>query len=184
MTSKAREVLDDCRLALEILEEEKDLRRWRLTWFAAITLARAVGHVLDKVDARSDPELNVLSREAYKRWNGMAPEHEIFREFIDKERNSIVKEYQFNVHPTDEVQVALMTTLRPVGGGPDIRHAEVFPIADNIYRPILGGYREGDDARDVLSEAIVWWENELGLLEAKLRERKGSTEPLAKGAAR
>jgi hypothetical protein len=172
MTRRTREALDDCRLALVMLEEETDLRRWRLIWFGAVTLTRTVGQILDKVDAKLDPELNKLSREAYKRWNSTAPEHEIFREFIDKERNTIVKEYQFNIHPSEEVHVALMETYRPVTGGEEIKEAAVFPIGDNIYRPILDGYREGDDARDVMSDAIDWWETELQSIERKLATRK------------
>jgi hypothetical protein len=30
MTNAAREVLKDCRIALTLLEEEKDYRRWRV----------------------------------------------------------------------------------------------------------------------------------------------------------
>jgi hypothetical protein len=116
----------------------------------------------------------ICSHKAYRRWNSDDPEHEIFRQFIDKERNTIVKEYQFNVHPSEEVHVAIMGVVRSVGGGENIEHAEVLPIGDNIYRPILGGYREGDDARDVLSDAIDWWENELQAIEVVLREKKQS----------
>lgn len=54
MTYKAREVLDDCRLALSLLEDETDVQRWRIQWAAAVALIGAVGHVLDKVDGE-DP---------------------------------------------------------------------------------------------------------------------------------
>jgi hypothetical protein len=74
------------------------------------------------------------------------------------------------------VQVAVMTTLRPLGGGEDIRQAQVFPIGDNIYRPILEAYREGDDARDVLSDAIDWWEAELQAIEKALAAQKGAPD--------
>jgi hypothetical protein len=53
MTARARLVLEDCKLALQLLENETDLRRWRLHWVSAIALIRAVGHVLDKVDGKS-----------------------------------------------------------------------------------------------------------------------------------
>jgi hypothetical protein len=39
--------------------------------------------------------------------------------------------------------------LRPIG--------HVAKIGENIYRPLLDGPWEGDDARDVLTEAIEWW---------------------------
>lgn len=43
MTYAAREVRDDCRLALAMLEEETDLSKWRVHWAAAVALPRKVG---------------------------------------------------------------------------------------------------------------------------------------------
>ena len=164
MPYAARKVLDDCRLALAMLEEETDLARWRVHWAAAVALVRAVGHVLDKVDGE-DPLTKRLAAEAFKRWKGTAPEHEIFREFIECERNSILKEYRFRHHPLDEVQVAVAYSLQNPVTGETMQMGDVLPLGDNIYRPFLDGWREGDDAQDVLSEAIDWWEAELRALE-------------------
>jgi hypothetical protein len=164
MTTRARLVLDDCRLALRLLEDETDLRRWRVHWVAAIALVRAVGHVLAKVDGKAQA-LGSASRAAYARWTSDAPEHEIFREFIEKERNTILKEYEFNLHPEEQVQIAVPVTLQRVSDGMIVEAATVFAIDENIYRPFLDGFREGDDARDVLLEAIVWWETELAAIE-------------------
>lgn len=164
MTYAAREVLDDCRLALAMLEEETDLARWRVHWAAAVALLRAVGHVLDKVDGQ-DRLTKQLSSAAFKRWNGQAPEHEIFREFIEPERNTVLKEYRFRHHPLDEVGIAAIFTLQNPETGETMQAGDVFQIGDNIYRPFQDGWREGDDARDVLSDAIDWWEAELSALE-------------------
>lgn len=184
MTYAAREVLDDCRLALTMLEEETDLARWRVHWAAAVALVRAVGHVLDKVDGE-DPLTKRLANAAYRRWKGTAPEHEIFREFIERERNSILKEGRFRHHPLEEVQMAVAYTLRNPVTGETIQAGEVLPLGDNVYRPLLDGWREGDDARDVLSEAIDWWEAELraleftrrGVLEANSDKARSRTAP-------
>jgi hypothetical protein len=176
MTQHARSVLDDCRIALQLLEEESDLQRWRIHWVAALALIRAVGHVLDKVDGR-DPAVSAAARAAYKKWKSEASEHQIFREFIERERNSILKEYEFNVHPDNQVQVALVGTLRRVSDGALVNTAEVIPIGENIYRPLLDGFREGDDARDVLSEAIAWWESELAEIERSIKSGRKSDNP-------
>ncbi len=160
MTFKAREVLADCRVALALLEEEQDLQRWRIHWAAAVALIRAVGHVLDKVDG-TDERIRKASRTAFASWKSDAEEHEIFREFIDKERNNLLKEYQINIHPLEEVSFVLETTLLPVGGGVPVKTAEVYGIGENIYRPMLEGPWEGNDARDVLTEAIEWWSMQL-----------------------
>jgi hypothetical protein len=164
VTYAARQVLDDCRLALAMLEEETDLARWRVHWAAAVALVRAVGHVLDKVDGE-DPLTKRLAAGAFRRWKGTALEHEIFREFIEAERNSILKEYRFRHHPLDEVQMAMTYTLLNPETGETMQAGDVLPLSDNIYRPFIEGWREGDDARDVLSEAIDWWEAELSALE-------------------
>lgn len=179
MTYAAREVLEDCRLALAMLEEEKDLARWRVHWAAAVALLRAVGHVLHKVDGE-DPLTRRLAAAAFKRWKGAAPEHEIFREFIEPERNSILKEYRFRHHPLDDVQMAVAYTLQNPVTGETMQMGDVLPLGDNIYRPFLDGWREGDDARDVLSEAIDWWEAELSALEFT---RRGIREASAEARA-
>jgi hypothetical protein len=167
MTTRARIVLEDCKLALQLLENETDLRRWRLHWVSAIVLIRAVGHVLDKVDGKSKAVKDV-SRAAFARWTGNAPEHEIFREFIERERNTILKEYEFNLHPGEQVEVAIPVTLKRLSDGAIVNAATVFPIDNNIYRPLLDGFREGDDARDVLTDAIEWWERELAAIERSI----------------
>ncbi|MGY4177638.1 hypothetical protein ACVIHH_002929 [Bradyrhizobium sp. USDA 4518] len=164
MTTRARLVLDDCRLALQMLEDETELRRWRLHWVAAIALIRAVGHVLDKVDGK-DTSVKKAARAAYAEWTGTAQEHEIFREFIERERNTILKEYEFNLHPDEAVEVVVSVPLKRVSDGKVLQGGAIFPLDGNVYRPLLDGFREGDDARDVLSEAIDWWDRELSEIE-------------------
>ena len=166
MTHSARQVLADCRIALELLEHETDLGRWRVHWAGAVALVRTVGHVLDKVDGE-DSELRSVARLAFNRWKGDAPEHEIFREFIEPERNNILKEYRFRHHPLKDVPIAVEFNLRTATGEVR-RHAEVFELGDNIYRPMMDGYRKGDDARDVLEEALDWWERELDAIDAEV----------------
>lgn len=165
MTYQARQVLDDCRVALALLEEEDDLQRWRVHWAAAVVLVRAVGHVLDKVDCADNPSLREASAAAFARWKSDDPAHGIFRDFIERERNNLLKEYRSGVHPLDSVDFLLQYTAVPAGGGEPTQLAEVAAIGENIYRPLLDGPWEGNDARDVLQMAIDWWEQELDAIE-------------------
>ncbi len=167
MTIQARTALNDCKLALELLEEEKDFARWRVLWVSAITLCRLVGHVLEKVDAQDSAEKKLVN-DAYKEWKGDTPQHEIFREFIEKHRNTLLKEYEFNQHPMEAVPVAVEFLAQNPETGETWVNRQVANLDENIYRPLLGGYREGDDARDVLGEAINWWEDQLDTLENKI----------------
>jgi len=70
------------------------------------------------------------------------------------------------------VEFVLVSKLQRPSDGAVVEAAEVFPIGDNIYRPLLDGFREGDDARDVLSEAIAWWDVELAAIERCTTEPK------------
>lgn len=170
MTLQSRQVLADCRVALELLEEETGEQRWRVHWAAAVALIRAVGHVLDKVDGR-DPAIKSLAGAAYKRWMSDVEEHRVFRDFIDHERNNLLKEYRSDVHPLDRVQFALQYTGVPADGGePEVIH-ELAELDENIYRPMLDGPWEGDDARDVMESAIEWWEAELDAIDLRLDQR-------------
>lgn len=160
----AREVLADCEIALEMLEAEQDLARWRVHWAGALALLRAVGHVLHKVDG-ADPRVGRHVDTAYRRWKSQKAKNAIFWEFIENERNNILKEYRFNLHPLDHVDVAVMMTVRHPETGALSQIPQVIPIGENIYRPILDGYSEGNDARDVYREALDWWDAELTAIE-------------------
>ncbi|HUN99508.1 MAG TPA: hypothetical protein VMU69_25150 [Bradyrhizobium sp.] len=176
MTYQARQVLFDCRVTLQLLEEKRDLQRWRVHWAAAVALIRAVGHVLDKVDGR-DQAVKQVAATMYRNWKGTDPEHLIFREFIEKERNNLLKEYEINIHPLDDVPVVVQAVLCPPDGGePHMIAVDVMEMGDNVYRPMMEGPWEGDDAREVLTEAIEWWEGQLNAVdEIVARGRSGGS---------
>ena len=149
----ARRVLADCSLAHRMLEDERDVDRWRVVWVGAVALIRAVGHVLDKVDG-SEPKLRTASRAAFARWKDGGSDS-IFTEFIDAERNTILKEYGFRTDLEADVPVV-------------VEHdecAEWFSLDENLFRPMVDGYGAGEDARDVYLEAIKWWERQLAEIE-------------------
>ena len=163
MTSAAREVLIDCRTALEMLEEVEDLRRWRVLWAGLVALLRSVGQVLKKVDG-ADAVIGRAVDERFMRLKAERQENAIFWEFIDKERNSILKEYRSNVSSADEIP--LLVESYALHGG---TAGEVFQLGENLYRPILIGYGQGEDARDIYQEALDWWDRELTIIEDLLR---------------
>lgn len=171
MTYKSRKVLEDCRLALSLLEEETDFQCWRIHWAAAVALIRAVGHVLDKVDG-TDPIIKKVAAAFFQRWKSDDPEHEIFREFIERERNNLLKEYHSDVHPLGKVSVAVEITAQPISGGDPVKLGHVAEIGDNIYRPLLDGPWEGTDARDVLTEAIEWWKRQLDRIDREVAKKR------------
>ncbi|WP_146190137.1 hypothetical protein [Methylosinus sporium] len=160
MTRAARMVLTDCRIALEMLETEVSEDRWRVLWAGAVALIRAVGHVLDKVDGEQPP-IKAAAKAAFARWKADDSSHAIFREFIESERNNILKRYESKVHPLSEVPVAIFLTLSQPETGEIKQIGFDELLGETIFKPIVDGYGEGEDARDIYRDAISWWEREL-----------------------
>ena len=156
----AREVLTDCEAARARLEDETDDVSWRLLWVAAVVLLRTVGHVLAKVDGAGDLTVRKAGNTAFRRWKSDVPEHSIFRDFIEDERNLILKEYE---HRMSSGPVRLVAALP--GTAVEDPTSDTFLADGNLFRPMLSGPYEGEDGRDVLDEAIAWWKRELDLIE-------------------
>lgn len=170
MTRMAREVLEDCRVALSMLENEKDLRQWRIVWAGSVALIRAVGHVLDKVDGE-DRVVKRVAGEFFARWKS-GGEDKIFREFVEHERNSLLKEYRSDVHPSDNVAVAVQLSLMPLAGGDPVATAFTLDLDENLFRPMLDGPWDGVDCREVFADAITWWDTQLNKIDAEVRLRR------------
>ena len=156
---KARDVLADCKHALDLLQEESQPETFRVLWAAGVALARAVGHVLQKVDGEQNDAMKRAVAAAYASWKADKPGNAIFWEFIEEERNQVLKRYEigFFAGPVDVV-----------AGG------EVHTLDDHLFCPITDGAFAGEDCRDVLEQAIEWWKRQLAEIESAAREEQGS----------
>ena len=170
MTAAARRVLGDCEAVLDLLEDEEDDRRWRVLWAGAMALLRAVGHVLHKVDGK-DPVARSLIDAAWDRWNADKAANAIFWEFVEKERNNILKQYRFGVLDSAVVGLAVLEIDRETGHAVAVVESPAV-LDENLFRPMDKGYRLGVDGRDVYQEALLWWDTELSRIEAGLGRSK------------
>jgi hypothetical protein len=136
------------------LEMEVGHIEWRLYWVLAVVLLRAVGHVLDKVDGENNSAVRTTAKTLHKTWK-TADEHAIFRDFIERERNNILKEYASEM---TEGPVPIMAHLQSHDGFDVVRQ---FLIEENIYRPMGSGMFEGEDGRTLIDDAIEWWAEQL-----------------------
>lgn len=153
---RARLVLEDARKAHEILEATEDMTIARIQYFALIALLRAVGHVLDKVDS-ADPDVKKISTRKYQQMKEDPESFPIFWEFIDAERNLIVKEYKSNAELTTPVPII----FRPSDGSRTV--AEQFtPFPMFVFED---GPFDGEDARDVAVQALDFWDEYLSEIE-------------------
>ncbi|MBN9335391.1 hypothetical protein [Devosia sp.] len=148
-------MLQDVLYVRNILEDETGHIEWRLNWILAVVLLRTIGHVLNNVDGEGSPQVRRLARAMHARWKSGHPADAIFRDFIERERNSILKEYAFSM---SEGPVPIVAHLQAQDGYDSIRH---FLIEENIYRPIEDGPYQGEDGRTVLDDAIEWWNRQL-----------------------
>jgi hypothetical protein len=153
MTRAAREVLADCRKAHELLESDTNESDFRIHLVAAVALVRAVGHVLHKVDGASNPEIKLVVERTFKSWKVDRASNEIFWSFIEEERNNILKQYTFNYLP-ESVGVLVVDSATD-----DLLYEDF--LDDLLFKPLIDGPFSGEDIRDMLEQAIRWWEAQL-----------------------
>lgn len=142
MTLSAREALEDCRGAIDEIGGGIQGRPWRRRWVAAVVLLRTVGYVLAKIDVNISSRYKIAIEAAWSRLNQSKPEPPIFWEFIDAERHNIIHEYE-------------------VGAGQGVTvHLGQNKPTEHHYLVNTGPFA-GRDQRDVLREAVTWWEQYL-----------------------
>lgn len=152
MTAAARLVLDDCREAVEELWNDPTGSLWRRRYLACVALLRAVGHVLGNVDVQISTKHKAAIVAWWQQQNGTKPKPEIFWLFIDDERNLFLKTYG----PVAGQNVTIF-----VGGGRDPEYTYV--MKDGPFK--------GADPRNLINEAINWWEGELDAIDQDIAKR-------------
>ncbi|HLQ90730.1 MAG TPA: hypothetical protein VK148_11910 [Xanthobacteraceae bacterium] len=154
--------LRDCYRAFHELKSAEDGAQFRLRWITVIVLLRAVGHVLEKVDARRSPILHDAVTAAWARLRANRYANLIFFEFIERERNLVLKEYEFDGN-------VIMTSA---GDSPlSARHA--MRVGDRVIYQL-----------DLLSEALRWWEGHLGDIEGDAESQMKRAQATASTPAR
>jgi hypothetical protein len=152
MRLTARQVLADCHVAHEMMEAETDHVRLRVQWIGALALLRLVGDVLQKVDAKIYPNIEKM---IINQWELQKIEP-IFREFIKGARDRAVHEYSHDLLDRDEIDILI-----------ELSNGELFSAGLDkcLFMPLIGGYRSGEDARDIYMEALEWWERQITEIE-------------------
>src|SRR5262249_43373254 len=185
MALRARVVLSDCEEALEelkncdvdwhagmTLREMIDtsfgpMRRRR--WMAVVGLLRAVGHVLHNVDRRVDPKLRRIIDAELEALIETKPKPYIFWQFIQDERNTVLKEYRFRSHRrawsiggSTGVGATTATGIVTVKANKD-GDAELYVLTEGNFA--------GHHDIAVVTEAIGWWRAILDKIEAQVSEK-------------
>lgn len=154
---EAEKMLNVARTALDMLQCVEKQEQVEVLWVSAITCLRGVGHVLKKIDRNA---ATPLARRIDEWWeclneNKTAEKNRIFFDFIEKERNNTIKE--FSISYDKSVQGSMIIE--------NIETKETYFVGDMLpsllYIPMTDGYFEGEDIRDLISQAIDWWEDQL-----------------------
>ncbi|MDJ0708218.1 MAG: hypothetical protein QNJ46_33520 [Leptolyngbyaceae cyanobacterium MO_188.B28] len=161
---KARSVLDDCifakgKLAKSI--EDKNFQQTRIDWITCLSLLRAVGHVLKNVDSK---EWSKESKQKLdERWNEWKKEP-LFSEFIVKERNAILKEYDFTIKESKKEETCYVVTT---SGDRIVTKSGDAIVGTVLIRELekIEGFRKGQSPLEILQSAVDWWEKRLNDLE-------------------
>ncbi len=88
MPRQARIVLQDCEFALRELRSTVNPPQWRTRWVATVACLRAVGHVLQKVDATASPEAAATINRAWVALRATKPEPRIFWDSSNRRETS------------------------------------------------------------------------------------------------
>jgi hypothetical protein len=160
-TSAARNVLEDCRGALLEFTDGVQGGTWRRRWATCVVLLRTIGHALDKVDADRSPKHRSEIDSWWTGLKGTKPDPPIFWAFIDDERNLIVKEYRTRAGqgvtvPGAVIEIDARTNIQ-----------KVEPPRPATYQYVMNsGPFAGRDQRQLIGEALAWWESQLDAIDA------------------
>ncbi|MGB9141167.1 MAG: hypothetical protein WCB71_03095 [Aestuariivirga sp.] len=149
--------LSDGRTGIHRLEKLLDtksvlLSEWKVIWIGTCTVLRTAIDLF-KIDKKSciAPRIREEIAAEWKVIQGKGNEHAIFWEFLLKERDNVIHQYQWRAYET---------WIRPDGTFRATR-LSLLTMGDDGARPVLmirGGPFDGRDSLDLLKEGADWVE--------------------------
>lgn len=160
--SAAREVLSRCEYILNGLRQEPTGIAWEVKFSAALALLRSVGHVLKKTDS---PTSSALKNEIDRWWKEIMAnksKHPIFWEFVEQERNLILKENQVRAGQSAMIFLQGVSATGIAAG----QEPPPAPTQTNTPKAIYSYHMNegpfiGRDPRDLIEDAIRWWHEQI-----------------------
>jgi hypothetical protein len=152
VTTAARQALADAATALDDFEASASTPYWRTRWVALVALLRAVGHVLSSVDSDRDARTKDAIDSAWNQLRRSRPEPRIFWDFIQDERNNVLKAYRFGA--------GLNITVRPGSAWYNLATGEsggTEPGPTTYEAFMRAGTFEGELPSDVARQALTFW---------------------------
>lgn len=107
---------------------------WMVSWFAGVSILRTIGHVLRNVDRKRSDETWIIVDDFWSDVQNNRITHWIFFDFIQRERNNILKEFSFGASLPENS---------------DDRRILVYDTHDDW------------DGTQLFREAVYWWRAQL-----------------------
>jgi len=169
MIKYARIVLQDCKHAIDRHTINLQSEEFRISWISVITLLRSVGYVLEKRDSKI-PQNKKAIEEKWKEINKTKPEPKIFWEFIEKERNRFLKEYEHGIKRVANIDVIdtennirlSLDLANSRGGTAEINNKQIKSF-------ISSGTYSGQNEKEVAWIAYKWWEKYLDEIDTLIK---------------
>lgn len=165
---KSREVLQWCIYGSLKMAHQPTGPDWILVWAGTIALLRAVGHVLDKEgsDPKTDQRLQTAIKGHWSSLKKTKPNPAIFWKFIQEDRNILLKDGEFRAGQSVEIKLTGVSatfltenqTPPPVSPQPPSEPIYSYHMNDGDF--------VGRDPRDLVAEAIRWWEAQFQQIES------------------
>ncbi len=155
----SQKMLQVVKTALQMFESVEDDSQVEVLWLASITGLRAVGHILAKTDKPNHPELANRIDQWWKKLNAnkLTEDNRIFFEFIEVERNDTIKEFELKYDKQPQsIAVIQQCNSQTV--------ERIFELDGLLYIPMQDGSYAGEDVRDLIADAIKWWETQFEYL--------------------
>jgi hypothetical protein len=146
--------LSDARYAISRFKvSEFDFSEWKVGWAGICSLLKSSLHLMRYKDAKSCLP-DVIRQNMIEKWNDVRlkkSDHPLFWEFIDRERNNILKQYQFSA---SEAIVKADGSIVP-------RRGLLYMMGEDEKSTLMikGGHYDGRQALEVAEEAARWVEN-------------------------
>ena len=163
---RAREPLKHAAAAQELLDHHDEFEEhpeWVLFWVAGVALLRAVGHVLDKVDGAKCPKLKEIIARRWAEWKADRTANAIFWNFIEEERNNVLKVFELGVEGVDRMPLIIESPAAS-----DEQKERVYQVD---FRST------GEDGRDLFHEALKWWQSQLDAIEFSGEQVRQDDDP-------
>jgi len=161
--------LKDCQRAFQKLELIEDANEWRIYWVACVSLLRSIGHVLNSVDVKISPDHTQVIKAHWETLHEDKQKHRIFWEFIQQERNNVLKNYKFGPEWFENAFV-----VQTVDGEQVVFDEDGQPFTQDMLMMDWDREDDGDcpfhslDGRDLIDEALEWWVAQLHGIQKQL----------------